>query len=67
MGNLSFDKVQEYFEIAVAGAVCVGLFGTAIEAFGAKVGSTKLVAVGRALEDFATNVPRLLGREKPRA
>jgi hypothetical protein len=63
---MTIEQVQQYVEVAVAGAVCVGLIGTAVEAFGEKAGFPKLVKVGRALEDFATNVPRLLGREKPR-
>jgi len=61
------EQVQQYVEIVVAGAICVGAFGTALEALGDKVKSPKLVAVGRALEDFATNIPRLLGKEKPRS
>lgn len=64
---MNVEQLQHYVEIFVAGAVCVGVFGTALETLGEKAGSPKLVRVGRALEDFAANIPRLLGREKPRA
>lgn len=64
---MNVEQIGHYLEVFVAGALCVGAFGTALEAFGAAVKSTKLVSFGRALEDFAANIPRLLGKEKPRA
>lgn len=60
-------QIQHYAEIFAACAVSVGLLGTGIESLGTAVKSTKIVALGRVLEDFAANVPRLLGVEKPRA
>ena len=60
------DEIETYLTVFVASAVCVGACGTAIEALGDKLKMPAVVSFGRALEDFAANIPRLLGREKPR-
>jgi hypothetical protein len=61
------EQVQQAVEVFAAGALCVGAIGTALEELGERAKFPKLVALGRALEDFAANIPRLLGKEKPRA
>jgi Ca2+/H+ antiporter len=65
------EQVEHAIEIFAAGALCVGAVGTAVETLGEKLGDKLggpvLVKVGQALEDFAANIPRLLGKEKPRS
>jgi hypothetical protein len=67
------EEIELFLTVFVAGAVALGATGTAIESLGEQVSKLSpnsgalLVKVGQALEDFATNIPRLLGREKPRA
>lgn len=64
---MSVEQIGHYVEIFVAGALCVGAFGTALEALGNAVKYPVLVKLGQTLEDFAANIPRLLGKENPRS